>query len=59
MAKQRKQNKQTVNKQNKIIENYRNPVQTLWGKIIIWTLLVAMVLGTVIGLIIAIIEMSK
>ena len=30
---------------------YHNPLQTLWGKILIWTLCLAMVLGIVIALI--------
>ena len=30
---------------------YYNPLQTLWGKILIWTLCLAMVLGIVIALI--------
>jgi len=35
---------------------YHNPLQTVWGKILIWTLSLAMVLGILIALIWNIVE---
>lgn len=35
---------------------YHNPLKTIWGKVLIWTLSLAMVLGIIIALIWNIVE---
>ena len=57
MSKKRKNvNNARSNKNTKEIKNYRNPIETVWGKVIVWALLIGMVGTVIIGLIIALIN---
>lgn len=51
-----KQQNKAVKKELKQTKGYKNPVETLWGKIIIWVLLGAMVGVVILGFIIALIN---
>lgn len=55
MAKKETAKKQTKKPNNQIIKDYKNPTDTLLGKIIIWGLIVAMVGGIVLALILALV----
>lgn len=56
MSKKNLAKKQSAKKTETKSKDYRNPAETIWGKIIIWTLLVGMVGGVVFGLILALIN---
>ena len=53
MAKEVKKPKQEVQQKR----DYKNPATTIWGKVIIWILLFAMVGGVLFGLVTVIIEL--
>ncbi len=55
MAQNKKRN---IEKKNKP-KTTKNPANTIWGKIIIWTLAIAMIAGTVGSLIYGIIQIFK
>lgn len=59
MSKNTKPVKQTKIVNNKETKTYKNPSETLWGKIIIWFLLIGMVGTVIVGLIIALINALK
>jgi uncharacterized protein (DUF2062 family) len=44
---------------NKDAKIYRSPLKTLWGKILIWALCLAMVLGIVVALIWNLVKMYQ
>lgn len=52
MSNKQKTKKQS-NKPEPIIKNYKNPMESLWGKIIVWVLLFAMVGVIILGLVLA------
>lgn len=52
--------KKNTNKKEKEVEKvreYQNPANTLWGKIVIWTILFSMVGAVIFGLIVALINL--
>lgn len=38
------------------LKSYRNPAETLWGKILIWAILISMVGAVIIGLVVALLN---
>lgn len=56
MSKKKLTNKQPAKNAETKSRDYRNPAETIWGKIIIWTLLLGMVGGVVFGLIVALLS---
>jgi len=50
-------NKKRRNKDVKETKSYQNPANTLWGKIVIWAILIAMVGAVILGLVLALINL--
>lgn len=50
-------NKNKRKKELKETKSYQNPANTLWGKIVIWSILIAMVGAVILGLVIALINL--
>lgn len=40
-------------------QSYRNPIETIWGKVLVWFLIVGMVGVVIVGVIMAIYEALK
>jgi hypothetical protein len=49
-----KQNKKLETKSNKV--SYKNPSDTVWGKIVLWALIFGMAGSVIVGLILALIN---